>query len=317
MAAPRDFLKRVRKDRPEALIWPPLKIGQRGAPGEAPENTLASFELALEEGAEGIALDVQLSSDGIPVVISGDRLSRATPIMDIVHTKQASTLIQLDVGSWFNRRFPSRARRKYVREPIPLLFEVLHWIREKKCMALIAIHRPTPEAEIKVLKEIDRVRVHHLTRVIARDLAGLQRLRRMDPEVNLGLRMAGRTAAIQKARALGAEVLLPRWTLLSPSLVRRAHRASMLVIPWTINSLRQMRRTLLEGVDGIITNYPATLNEAVASLQKTSATAKAKRVWKKGSGQAKWTVLLRELAAARNSSQPQFSLRSSTSKEML
>ena len=44
----------------------------------------------------------------------------------------------------------------------------------------------------------------------------------------------------------------------------------MLVIPWTVDSPRQMRRTILEGVDGIITNYPAKLTETVARLQKTA-----------------------------------------------
>jgi glycerophosphoryl diester phosphodiesterase len=45
----------------------------------------------------------------------------------------------------------------------------------------------------------------------------------------------------------------------------------MLVIPWTVDSPRQMRSTILEGVDGIITNYPAKLTEAVARLRKTRA----------------------------------------------
>ena len=62
----------------EQLIWPPLIIAHRGASGEAPENTLAAFELALRQGAGGIELDVHLSSDGIPVVIHDPRLSRTT-----------------------------------------------------------------------------------------------------------------------------------------------------------------------------------------------------------------------------------------------
>src|ERR1039458_361238 len=96
------FPKRVLNSREAALIWPPLKIGQRGAAGEAPENTIASFELALREGAEGVALDVQLSSDGVPVVLCDTRLSRTTSARGRVHEKQANTLIQLDAGSWFN-----------------------------------------------------------------------------------------------------------------------------------------------------------------------------------------------------------------------
>lgn len=317
MAARSISPRRVRKQKEEALLWPPLKIGQRGAAGEAPENTLASFELALREGAEGIALDVHLSSDGVPVVICDARLSRTTPARGRVREKQANTLIQLDAGSWFNHRFPSRAKRQYARESIPLLFEVLHWVREQKCMALIAINRPTPEAEAKVLKEIDRARVRHLTRVIAQDLPGLRRLRKLDPKVNLGLHISGHPPAIQEAKAVGAEVLLPRWTAVSPSFIHRAHNAAMLVIPWTVDSPRQMRRTLLQGVDGIITNYPARLTETVARLQKAIRAERTQRISSHGLGKAALAPPLQELGLLRNPVQAQPPIRPSTIKEML
>ncbi|HMD87135.1 MAG TPA: glycerophosphodiester phosphodiesterase [Terriglobia bacterium] len=220
-------------------MWPTLRIGQRRPEGKARENALGSFELALREGAEGIALDVQLSSDGVPVVIGDVRQ---------------------------NRRFPSRARRQ--QERILLLSEILQWVRDQKCMAFVAIKHPPPGIEAKVLMEVDRAKVRHLTRVIAFNLRELRRLRQLDAKVHLGLRFAGRPPAIRHAKALGAEVLLPHWSAASPSFIRRAHRASMLVIPWTVDSPRQMRRTILGGVDGIITNFPAKLAEAVARLQK-------------------------------------------------
>ena len=317
MVARSNSPKRVRQPREEALLWPPLKIGQRGAAGEAPENTLASFDLALREGAEGIALDVHLSSDGVPVVICDARLSRTTPAQGRVREKRANALLQLDAGSWFNHRFPSRARRKYAHESIPLLFEVLHWVREQKCMALIAINRPTPEAEAKVLKEIDRAGVRHLTRVIAHNLPGLRRLRKLDPKINLGLHISSHPPAFAKAKALGAEVLLPRWTVVSPSFIRRAHGASMLVIPWTVDSPRQMRRTLLEGVDGIITNYPARLTETVARIHKSLLAERTERIATSGAGRMVFAVRPRESGLVKNPVKSRVSKRRSTTKEML
>jgi glycerophosphoryl diester phosphodiesterase len=269
--------KRVRNSREEALIWPPLKIGQRGAAGEAPENTLASFELALREGAEGVALEVQLSSDGVPVVICDTGLGRTTPARGRVREKQANTLIQLDAGSWFNHRFPSRARRQYARESVPLLFEVLHWVRERKCMALVAINHPSLDTEVRVLKEIERAKVRHLTRVIACSVAGLRRLRQLDPKINLGLQVSGRPPAMRQLKSVGAEVLLPHWKSASRLFIHRAHGASMLVIPWTVDSLSQMRRMILQGADGIITNYPAKLTLAVAKLQRSMGAAASQR----------------------------------------
>ena len=270
--------KRALNHREEALIWPPLKIGQRGAAGEAPENTLASFELALREGAEGVALDVQLSSDGVPVVICDAGLGRTTSAQGRVRQKNANTLIQLDAGSWFNRRFPSRARRQYAHESVPLLFEVLHWVRDRKCMALVAINHSSPDTEVKVLKEIDRARVRHLTRVIAFTLPGLRRLRQLDPKINLGLYIAGRPPAMRELKSVGAELLLPHWKRASRSFIRRAHGASMLVIPWTVDTMRQMRSTILQGADGIITNYPAKLTQTVERLQKGMRATASKRI---------------------------------------
>jgi glycerophosphoryl diester phosphodiesterase len=261
---------RPRNHRPEPLIWPPLKIGQRWTAGEEPENTVASFGSALRNGAEGISLDVQLSSDGIPVVICDAQLTRTTSASHWVKEHPASTLIQLDADSRFNRQFPSRTRVQRAHARILLLSEILHWLRDQKCMALVAINDPTADAEFKVLQAIDHARVRHITRVIANSLPELRRLRHMDAKVHLGLRFAGRPPAIRHVKALGAEVLLPHWKATSPSFILRAHRAAILVIPWTVDSPRQMRRTILEGVDGIITNYPAKLTETVARLQKTA-----------------------------------------------
>ena len=113
MAAPSVSPERVCNQRCEPLIWPPLKISQPGAAGELPEDPLAPFKLALREGAEGIVLDVHLSSEGVPVVICDARLGRTTSGSGQVQKQPPITLLQLDAGTPFNRRFPSRAQRQH------------------------------------------------------------------------------------------------------------------------------------------------------------------------------------------------------------
>lgn len=51
-------------------------FAHRGASGYAPENTMDAFKLAVKQGAEGIELDIQLSKDGIPVVIHDETIDR-------------------------------------------------------------------------------------------------------------------------------------------------------------------------------------------------------------------------------------------------
>jgi glycerophosphoryl diester phosphodiesterase len=250
-------------------VWPPLKIGHRGAAGEAPENTLASFELALCQGADGIEFDVQLSSDGVPVVIHDARLNRTSSGSGWVYEHRASVLRRLDAGSWFNRRFPSRARERYAGLRIPLLSEVLPWVRARRCLAFVEIKDPTPGVEAKILKEIDRAGVWRLAQVVSFDLHTLQRVRHLNSQVRLGLDISRRLLAARRAEALGVEALLPHWAIASRRFIRHAHRESLQVIPWTINYPHHMRRKILDGVDGIFTNYPARLAEVVTRLQKT------------------------------------------------
>jgi glycerophosphoryl diester phosphodiesterase len=261
------ILKRVLERRPAPLAWPPLKIGHRGAAGEAPENTLPSFELALRQGADGIEFDVQLSSDGVPVVIHDARLDRTTSGSGWVNEHRARVLRRLDAGSWFNRRFPARARERYVGARIPLLSEILPWVRARQCLAFIEIKDPTPGVEAKILKEIDRAGVCHLVRVLSFDLRTLERVRLLNSRVRLGLDISRRLLAIRQAEAVGAQTLLPHWAIASRRFIRHAHRESLQVIPWTINSPRRMRRKILDGADGIITNFPARLTALLDRLE--------------------------------------------------
>jgi len=63
-------------------------------------------------------------------------------------------------------------------------------------------------------------------------------------------------------------MLLPYWAIASRGLIRRAHHAGLQVIPWTVNYPMHMRRKILEGVDGLITNYPARLTTVLDRMEK-------------------------------------------------
>lgn len=268
MAILHPILERARRLRaPVSPARPLLAIGHRGASGSAPENTLASFELALRQGADGIEFDVQCSSDGVPVVIHDARLNRTTSGSGLVREHRASVLRRLDAGSWFNRRFPARARDRYAGARIPLLAEALAWVGERRCRAFVEIKDRTPGAEVRVLEEIARAEVWPLVAVLSFDLPTLRRVRQLDAQAPLGFDVSRRLLAIRRAKALAAVAVLPHYTIASRRFIRRAHLASLRVIPWTIDQPRWMRRRIADGVDGIITNFPARLVEIRAGLR--------------------------------------------------
>jgi glycerophosphoryl diester phosphodiesterase len=262
-------IKERRRSLP--LIWPPLNIGHRGASGEAPENTLAAFELALRQGADGVECDVRLSADGIPVVIHDARLERTTSGRGWVREHRASLLRRLDAGSWFNRRFPSQSRQRYAGAKIPLLSEVLAWARARQCLLFLEIKDALEGTEAKILEEIAGAGVQSLVTVVSFNLHTLRRVRQLDSQVPVGLdtsRPVTGALAMRRAKSLGAVAVLPYWPVASRRLIRRAHRKSLRVFAWTVDQPRWMRRRILDGVDGLLTNYPARLKEVRTRLSQ-------------------------------------------------
>ena len=254
----------LRLPRPGPLISPPLVIAHRGAAGDAPENTLAAFELALAQGADGVELDVHLSSDGVPVVIHDFRLERTTSGRGRVRKHSLPELRRLDAGSWFNRRHPARARAQYAGLRIPTLAEALAWVRERRCFAYVEIKQgriPYPGIEAKVLRAIDGAGVRELSIIISFNHATLKRLRRLDPEIPLGIDFTRPLLALHRARLLRATTVVPHWAFASRRFLARAHRAGVRVLVWDLDQTQWMRRKIADGVDGIMTRYPAKLTE--------------------------------------------------------
>ena len=227
---------------------------------------MASFELALRQGADGIEFDVQLSSDGVPMVIHDARLTRTTSGNGWVHEHRASVLRRLDAGSWFNRRHPLRARERYIGARIPLLAEVLHWVKSRQCLAFVEIKDFRPGVAAAVVQEIGHAGIWHLTRVLSFDLPTLEETGKLSSQARLGLDFSGRLLPVRRAAALGAEALVPHWALASRGLIRRAHLQGLKVFPWTVNYPLHMRRKILDGVDGLITNYPARLTKVLERI---------------------------------------------------
>jgi len=243
-----------------------LNIGHRGASGEAPENTLAAFDLALRQGADGIEFDVHLSSDGVPVVIHDRRLERTTSGSGHVDALPLSVLKRLDAGSWFNRRYPSRAQNRYAGLKMPTLAEVLAWVRKRNCLAFLEIKQVSggyPGLEQKVVAEIYRAGIAPMTTIISFDLPTLERIRQVDSRLALGLDFTRPMLAIRSANSVGATTLLPHWALATRRFIDRAHAAGFRVFAWDVVRRVLMRRKILDGVDGIISSYPGRLAEVL------------------------------------------------------
>lgn len=213
----------------------------------APENTLAAFKAALDVGADGIELDIQLTRDGVPVVLHDDRLDRTTSLRGQLCRFRLRDLRLADAGSWFDSRFAG--------EPVPTLEEVLVWVGDRLRLNLELKDPATARPVLDLVRRYPTVRI--VVSSFNRRL--LRQLRALDSGLPLAVLTDQRfwRPALADACRLKAESLNPRVDLVGPSLLAACRRRGLSIVPWTVDGPRLVRRMARFGVDGLFSNDPA------------------------------------------------------------
>jgi glycerophosphoryl diester phosphodiesterase len=274
-----------------------LNIGHRGASGEAPEHTLPSYDLAIRQGADYIEQDLQLTKDGVLVVLHDETLDRTArgPAANCTGRVDTKTLAQLktcDVGSWFNAAFPDRARPEYVGLRIPTLEEVFQRYGKR---INYYIETKSPETadrmEERLLAVLDRYGLRKPAAVRRQVLiqsfspASLQKIHALDPSLPLiqlnPIIDPSQLRAQLDGIASYAVGIGPFLSSVDAALVAAAHERCLEVHPYTVNDAPTMTRLLDLGVDGMFTNFPALLDQVLAKRAgpPKSRAAKSARGW--------------------------------------
>ncbi|MBU3058461.1 glycerophosphodiester phosphodiesterase [Pseudomonas indica] len=237
-----------------------LIYGHRGAKGEAPENTLASFQKCLEHGVRRCELDLHLSRDGELMVIHDPTLKRTTGRHGKVVQHSAEELVGYDARQggpgWVH---PC---------PIPRLSELFekcdfeHWQLEVKSASRVRAARTV--LAIQALAEryglLDKVTVTSSSREV------LRALNRLTPQLSRGLVAEyAWLDPLKVAKHNGCELLALNWTLCTPERLEKAQKQGLHVSVWTVNEPALMRRLADFGVDSLITDFPGL---AVATLTR-------------------------------------------------
>lgn len=251
----------------------PLIIGHRGASAAAPENTIAAFERALRDGADGIEFDVRLARDGVPVVIHDATLRRTAGIDAPIAALSSSDLSAIDVGSWFNRRRPDRAEAVYASETVPTLARVFETVAPR-CRALyVELKCEAGETTPLVERVVAEVRAHELEqRVVIESftLAAVAGAKRLAPDVRAAAAFERRArrpllapcTLIKRARDCRADELALSRSLVSRRTVESAHAAGLQTVVWTVDHPSWVRRACALGLRAVITNDPARMRAA-------------------------------------------------------
>lgn len=257
-----------------------LNVGHRGASGYAPEHTIPSYDLALKLGADYIEQDLQMTSDGVLVVLHDETLDRtARPTAEsapgdctgLVRTKTLAQIKTCDVGSWFNEAYPQYAQEEYVGLKIPTLEEVFQRYRKS---ANYYIETKSPESAPGMEEELLRLMDEYKLTKPAADKwqvliqsfspASLQKINALNPELPLIQLFSGsETSATIQARLDSVKTYAvgigPSKNDVDAALVEAAHARCLDIHPYTVNETSEMKQLIALGVDGMFTNFPDRL----------------------------------------------------------
>jgi glycerophosphoryl diester phosphodiesterase len=232
----------------------PLILAHRGASAHAPENTLAAFTLAMEQGADGIELDVKLTADGQVVVIHDATVDRTTGVQGRVKDLTLDELRSLEAGTFFSEKFKG--------EKIPTLEEVFDAVGKHAFINVELTNYNSPRDHLveMVCMLVKKFGVQKSVLFSSFFASNLGRARSYLPEVPAGLLALGGPLGAW-ARSFG--FAFGKYDALHPNLkdttheqVQRVHRLKKRIHVWTVNSEKDMRRMFGWGVDGIITDDP-------------------------------------------------------------
>jgi glycerophosphoryl diester phosphodiesterase len=254
----------------------PMAMGHRGAAGEAPENTIPSFERAIAAGAAILESDLHVTADGAIVLLHDDRVDRTTDGTGRALERTLAELRDLDAGFRYSpdggRSFPYRATG--VR--IPTLEEAFASLPGARFnLEIKEIDRDAIERIAACVAEAGRAATTLLTAATDSTMAALRaHLQKTGVEVALGASTGDVLGFVRGAleggeppsdsMALQIPARFGGQPLVTRELVAYAHAYDVQVHVWTINDPGEIDRLLDLGVDGIISDYPGRVVARIA-----------------------------------------------------
>jgi len=239
-------------------------LGHRGASGTAPENTECAFKKALQDGADGIELDIHLTKDKELVVIHDERVDRTTDGTGYVKDLTLREIKKLDAGSYFSPQFTG--------ERILTLGEALELTRSFKLINIeiknIIIKYKDIEREL--LGTIKKMNLESKVICSSFNHYSVALIKKLSPEIKTGLLYV--STLYQPwvyAERIGADAIHPHYLNVSSNIIKECHRNKIKVNVWTVDDRDMIKKMIKNQVDMIITNYPETALEILKLAEKS------------------------------------------------
>lgn len=220
-----------------------LKIGHRGAKGYEPENTLVSFEKALEMNADGIELDVHTCKSGELIVIHDFTVDRTTNGKGAVSDLTLSELKALRINATFQ---------------VPTLGEVLTLFTKNHLINFELKGTNTAQKVCECIsKWVEENRLLYQNFIVSSfEEQHIAQVAEINAKIPLGiLTQTSMEQALEWANRYVAKAIHPHFSLLTPENVALTRQKGYQIFTWTVNEPVDIERVKDLGVNGIITDY--------------------------------------------------------------
>jgi len=238
----------------ESLFPIPTIFAHRGSSQEAPENTLAAFNLAIHQGAPAIELDAQLSRDGQVIVIHDHSVDRTTNGSGLVSELDLKAIKELDAGVKFSDEFRG--------ESIPTLGEVFDAVGQKVLINVELKNDASPFDDLPQ-KVAELVRKYNLqTRVMFSSFnpVALRKAKQELPGTACGLLvfpgLKGGFLKVTGGLLVRYDALHPNARSVTDKLIKQLHQSGKRIHVYTVNEPVLMHKLFDAGVDGVFTDKP-------------------------------------------------------------
>ena len=262
------------------------KEGHRGTRGLMPENTISSMKKAIEDGANFVELDIQVSQDKKVMVAHDPHINRQISLLPngeeipeqdarkyILHQMPYDSIRKFDVGSKYHPDFP---QQKKIKTYVPLFGElidsveqftkenghapVIYNIEVKARPDQDGVFQPVPSELIDLVMEVVKSKdIGNRYYVQSFDIRQIQEVHNRYPGVATGFLTGNKELSLEenlKNIGFTPDIYSPQYQLATKELIEKCHQQGMKFVPWTVNTLEDMKELKSMGVDGIITDYP-------------------------------------------------------------
>jgi len=231
-------------------------VAHRGSSGTAPENTLSSFRQAITAGADMVEADVQITSDGRPIVFHDKFLSRTSDGKGLIKELPYSELKNADAGSWFSNEFNG--------EHIPLLNEVIEVIKDKCYLNIEVKNIEGNNLDDRITAIIDTIRNYdYLSNTLFSSFYynTLYQIKKTYPNIHTAAIRIPRDNRLPSeiAKEIGCEAFVCSLSELTPEVSRNIKRFGIYTGVYSIDTEEELNQVLQHPIKAVVTNFPAMI----------------------------------------------------------